>query len=373
MRFIAYILICLCSLNASAQPVMGIPLALKTSASNPYTHSYSIVTDYTQCGTANSTDFVLTLSYTVAALKTTANGGSVNNTTTFNGRTVPADVVFASDAAYTTLLSWSVIEYSATGGSILVKIKIPTLSYTANTTIYMGVGAAATTTYQGGSRGAAFSSDYKLYWSLGDGTTLNATDETSNALDGTITGATATTGVVGGAAAFNGTSSQYINASDASFPSGNGSRTMGCWMKIASSTSFNNIMYYGKGNSKQGSGMFLYNTSNSDMFWTFYAHDFDAGTPNVKNNAWHYVVTTYDGTTLRPYVDGAAGTTGTPSGVNTTLDHFRIGYSNLQAFITNGSIDECWVSNAVKTASTILAEYNNQKASSTFLTVTNIY
>ncbi len=51
-------------------------------------------------------------------------------------------------------------------------------------------------------------SNYNGVWHFPNGTTLSANDSTADANNGTINGATATTGKIGGAASFNGTSSE---------------------------------------------------------------------------------------------------------------------------------------------------------------------
>ena len=102
----------------------------------------AITIDYTKCGTADSTNFPVLVSFTNASLKTKANGGKVENS---NGY----DIQFFSDIGLTSKLSWEVEKYDATTGEIRAWVKIPTISHTANTVFYIAYGDSSISTFQG--------------------------------------------------------------------------------------------------------------------------------------------------------------------------------------------------------------------------------
>jgi len=95
-----------------------------------FSHYRTITVDHTLCGASNSTDFPVLVSGTYTYLKTTGNGGEVTNA---NGY----DIGFYSDSGLTTKLDWEVEKYVSTTGEIVAWVRIPTLSHTSDTVIYI--------------------------------------------------------------------------------------------------------------------------------------------------------------------------------------------------------------------------------------------
>ena len=91
-------------------------------------------------GSTNFTDFPILVDFTDPDLRTTANGGSVENA---NGY----DIVF-TDSDGSTLLNHQLISYDSTTGRVVTWVQIPTLQATANTTIYLYYGNASITSDQ---------------------------------------------------------------------------------------------------------------------------------------------------------------------------------------------------------------------------------
>jgi hypothetical protein len=101
--------------------------------SNGYAHRKAITVDYTKVASAaDLTDYQLHINSTITAIKTVANGGYVINNSNY------LDIRF--ELADGTKLSHEIVDYSPTTGALIAYVKIPTLSYTANTTIYMYFG-----------------------------------------------------------------------------------------------------------------------------------------------------------------------------------------------------------------------------------------
>ena len=90
-------------------------------------------------------------------------------------------------------------------------------------------------------------------------------------------------------------------------------------------------------------------------------------------NTWHYIVVTIDSSyNATLYVDGAynAGPRayGSPSSKTGDLNYGRYGGGG---YVLNGALDEVRLSNTVRPANRITAEWNNQKTGSTFVVVGN--
>jgi hypothetical protein len=96
---------------------------------------------------------------------------------------------------------------------------------------------------------------------------------------------------------------------------------------------------------------------------SFNGTEFAEGTTNVNDNVWHYIAGTYDGATLRIYVDGTQqasfGTVATPS-INT--DNVIIGqsYSSSNQYI--GSLDEISIWNKALSATEVSTNIGNSLA-----------
>src|SRR5262249_20339432 len=136
------------------------------------------------------------------------------------------DIRFYSDITLLTSLSFELERFVATTGQIIFWIKVPSLSSSADTTIYIAYGDAALNT--NASSTATWDSNYKAVYHFGDGSTVGLNDSTSNANTLTNHGATATTGQVYGAVNLVAASLQYLD--HASFVLGTTSLTVEAWI-----------------------------------------------------------------------------------------------------------------------------------------------
>jgi hypothetical protein len=157
---------------------------LSLPASGAYEGYRSVTFDHTRSGASDQTNFTALVSGAYNDMATVVNGGKVHNTVScgVNSITCPADLVVASDAACTVLLSWEIETYNAATGAILMWINVPTLSHSTNTSVYLCYGNPFVTTFQGGSIGAAYDSYTQFAGHFPDGTTLSAKDSSANPL-----------------------------------------------------------------------------------------------------------------------------------------------------------------------------------------------
>src|SRR5579863_4651657 len=154
-------------------------LPAKGTTDNGYTYSRAITIDHTRVPNTDQTNFPVLISNTYSYLATAANGGNVTNA---NGY----DITFTSDAAGTSPLAFEQEFYSPSTGKVSYWVKVPMLSHTTDTVIYMFYGNPSVTTDQS-NKMAVWDSNYAGVWHLPNGSTLSASDSTSNANNGTIT------------------------------------------------------------------------------------------------------------------------------------------------------------------------------------------
>ncbi|HLL65166.1 MAG TPA: LamG domain-containing protein, partial [Micromonosporaceae bacterium] len=173
------------------------------------------------------------------------------------------------------------------------------------------------------------------------------------------------------AAQFDGVN-DYMQAPTTSLPVGAAARTVETWFKtpgIAVGQFRQALFSYGSHPTagqqfaawleSGGTQIKLSANSTSDRTFTFPS--------NFNDNGWHHVAVTYDGTTVKMYVDGVAGTGGSAAvTLNTVVDAYgftvgRIapGRSNLstQSYF-NGTLDEVAFYNTAMSPATVLDHYN---------------
>ncbi len=132
------------------------------------------------------TNFPVLISLTLADLKTTANGGNVQNASGY-------DIIFTSDQAGNTQLAHEIESYTASTGEIIMWVRIPSL--VSATKIYLFYGNSSISSFQGNvtSNGVTgvWDSNYKGVWHLREdpsGAAPQMQDATSNNNDGTSNG-----------------------------------------------------------------------------------------------------------------------------------------------------------------------------------------
>lgn len=338
-----------------------------------YSYKRSITIDYTKCGSANSTDFPILVSGTYSYLATVANGGLVQNS---NGY----DIAFYSDLALTTPLYWEIERYIATTGEVVFWVKIPTVSYTVDTVIYMAYGDSGIATFQSTST-SVWNSNYKGVWHLPDGTTLGALDSTSIGSNGTITSATAVAGKIDGGATFNGTTAK-IDVGDMPSIEAQSKLTMTCWINPTALADYKGLIVKGSSGTSQvalalgGSGI----GSNSALLATMrngvdsYGH---TASSVVSTGNWYLVKYVFDGTLsgnsnrLKVYVNGVQKslTFNGTIGATTPSNAVNMFFADNNTYFFNGLMDEIRASIDADSQDWATTEYNNQNSPSTFYSI----
>ena len=335
---------------------------------NGYTYSRSITINHAQVPNTDQSNFPLLISGTYSYLKTVANGGYVQNS---NGY----DVIFTSDSGCATKLNHEVETYSATTGAVNYWVKVPTVSHTSDTMIYMCYRNASITTDQS-NKTAVWDTNYKGVWHLPNGTSLNANDSTSNGVNGTVTSTAAATGQVDGGGSFDGSTSR-IDMGNASALDGMTALTISAWIKPNSLTGANRIFTKWRGSflvgTKLGAGDVLrLSVEKSGGGLSI----FDSPASTLTTGSWQHLVLTWSQPNAATiYVNGTAKSVTitqdqnvTSTGTSSTA--VQIGYSSdgLGNHF-DGLIDEARMSNVVRSADWSKTEYNNQSSPSAFYTI----
>ncbi|MFC1632301.1 LamG domain-containing protein [Candidatus Omnitrophota bacterium] len=144
------------------------------------------------------------------------------------------------------------------------------------------------------------------YWDFDEGTGTTANDSSSNGYDGTVYGATWTTGQVGGALSFDGVD-DYVEVGDVPGLDISSAITLEAWAKTDKITNDtiiskdddagNREYYFGVSYDGNNPGRVRWALNTSGF------HFIDSSTI-VNDSQWHYIVGTYDGSYLRLYIDG---------------------------------------------------------------------
>src|SRR6266481_995214 len=194
----------------------------KQASAQSYSYRRAITIDHTKVANTDQSNFPVLVSGTYSYLATVANGGKVQNS---NGY----DIIFTSDAAGSTKLDHEIESYNASTGAVNFWVRIPTLSHTADTIIYVQYGNSAVSTSQENKAGvwqAGYQSVYHF------GSTVGADSGSAGyglSQTGTVT---AVTGKISGGVSFNGSAGNYLSHSSVSaFPSGTSAVTLEAWIK----------------------------------------------------------------------------------------------------------------------------------------------
>jgi hypothetical protein len=197
-------------------------------------------------------------------------------------------------------------------------------------------------------------------WGFDEASGPAANDSSGRANNGTISGATRTTaGKIGAALSFDGVN-DWVTVPDANSLDLTTGITMSAWVNAAQVGSIYRTvlmkeqpggmiytLYAGDGTGKPGGH--VYTTAENRI----------AGPSNTPLNTWTYLTSTWNGTTLRLYVNGVevankalAGTIRTSTGV------LRIGGNNIWSEWFRGSIDEVRVYNRALSVAEIQGDMN---------------
>jgi len=289
------------------------------------------------------------------------------------------DILFTlSDG--TTKIPHEIERYTSSSGGLTAWVKVPSISSSANTTIYMYYGNAASANQQ--DKTNVWTNSFRGVWHLNE-SSGNALDSTSYGTSGTYSG-TYTRNVAGKVSRgtdFNTNGElDWGDPADGHLDFGTGSLTVSAWVNIdatVGSGSWPTIIWKGIGSYTSG-----YDLEYEDDTNTMYFNIADGSTnewgmsssTTFSDDTWYYIVGVADrtGNRMHIYKNGVdtAGDTISPLGSIDTTGHAAVGADGGWGWF-DGILDEVRISNTARSAFWISTEYNNQNSPATFYSLGN--
>ena len=203
-------------------------------------------------------------------------------------------------------------------------------------------------------------------FSFNEGTGTTVADSSGNGNNGTITNGTWTTsGRFANALVFNG-SNALVTIPDASSLHLTAAMTLEAWVNpSAVNSTWRDVIYKGNDN------YYLEGTSTSNsapaIGGTFGGANANVyGTAGLAVNTWAHLAATYDGSTLRLYVNGTqVSSTARTGSIATSTNPLQIGGDSIYGQYFNGLIDEVRIYNVALTQAQIQSDMNTPIGAST--------
>lgn len=332
-------------------------------------------------GSSDLLNFPAYLELNDPALRHTSNGGNIQNINGF-------DIIFTlSDCA--TPLTYQIEDYDPVTGNLIVWVRVPVLSASINTLIYMYYGNSSVSSDP--SSATTWTSNYEGVWHMNnDPSSSTLTDYSGNGVNGTsfggMTSSDLVTGKLGDAIDFDGANDYFALANKFYTNSGEIPQlTISAWIN----TTFTNT--------SMSSNWSILDFDRSEYFNMFIHGDgrlgfatragsindsYAGAVGDLNDGNWHHVVGVFNGTDKLLYVDGALALTVTnPHGgvaLGTGANRFGFIGDGSEANSFNGSrnnryydgmYDEIRFLSTSLSSDWIATEYNNQNNPSSFYTL----
>lgn len=348
-------------LIASSSFALCFLLAPNTSkASFGFYRSVTATSSATAIPAAQS-NFPAVVDVTLASLKTTGNGGNVQNA---NGYDIG---FYSSTDCATGKINYQRENYVGTTGEFEAWVPITTLN--TSTVVYMCYGDASVSTDPSSST-APWDANYVSVYHLTNGGAATTTDSTANKNDGVNTSVqSSTAGQIDGATSFDGTNGYIAPLGKTNIPSGAASTMMEGWFNASVATGGYRVGVSVGDVTTASTGYFVLN-HNGDAILGLQSH-FDTDTGVFASAGWHHIAITYDGTTQNTYVDGSQFASNAQT-YNVQLNNIHsivgIGVDANPGFsdpLWQGTIDETRISNVARSANWVKTDYWNSFATGT--------
>jgi hypothetical protein len=241
--------------------------------------------------------------------------------------------------------------YNSTTGHLTAWVRVPILSSSTDTTIFMYYGNSTVPDQQNST--GVWDSNYLLVLHLNDGPT-QCNDSTINGNNGILSGnVTQAQGEIGNGYSFTGGNvslPKILSGSQTQF-------TFSAWINAQSGARY----FISEWTNNQGA--FLQVVGNSVL--QFYVNGMMVQKP-VTLDQWHYVVGTYNGTALSLWVDGGTPVSVAASAPSWPNQNMTLGDRSDNQRTFYGLIDEVRVSSIARSNDWINTEYLNQNNPSVF-------
>jgi hypothetical protein len=197
--------------NLSATVPLVLEPSLPSSAQcwSGYSYQRSIVIDHTQVPHTDQVNFPFLFNTTDPAFRTTANGGHVTSAAGY-------DLAFSTDPDGRTMLDAEIEAYNPATGQLVAWVRIPDLSHTADTVLYVFYGNANITAAPQQNAAGVWDSNFEAVYHLATPGSGVATDSTAYQNNGVLFDAAQAGGQIDGAAAFDGATT-YLQPATVAF------------------------------------------------------------------------------------------------------------------------------------------------------------
>jgi hypothetical protein len=355
----------LCIFAAAA--ILGVLLSPDNSQASWYNTSWNyrqkLVIDSTKVsGSSNHSDFPVLINQKFPQLTTALSSGN--------------DILFTSYDGSTKLMH-EIESFDSTTGELVAWVRIPTLDYDDDTTIYLYWGNSAASDQQADCSTAAnctFGSDYIAVYHLNSASS-GADDSASSPVDLSENGTPTyqEPGPISYAMGFNPTGqNDDVSASyNSKFDLGT-TVTLQAWLKPGDSSEWEQrVINQGNGDDDSNWGMIINDSNKYVQFRTSSSNDWESSI-SLDEDTWQQLTITFNDNDndIYIYVDGQEVdsnlnyTHSIATGGNDTFDIGGIAGRNERGF--DGLIDEARVLGVVRSADWIATEYTNQSNPQSF-------
>lgn len=329
---------------------------------NGYLRRATITVNHAKCGSGGALANFPFYFAGSAECATTANGGYSLSTGN--------DVVFSSDPDGQTTLSFKKVlgTYNSTTGAGVWWVNAGSgtsqLTSVSDAVVYVFVGKASVSD---GSSTAAFNSNYKLAADYPDGSSLTSpvADMTSGGNNGTVTGATATSGKIDGAAAVS--SASHIIDFGSGMTDLTSNWTVSGWFNRDSAAAADRFAIYSRWtNTTTNRQLFCYFNATSDnkihVDIPFVVALFTSTSTFAPGSGWNHYAVTRSGNNYSLYVNGntTPEATVTDSSTQETGGNVTVGNwtFNLGGSLVKGAVGGTRTLNAAMSADWVATDYN---------------
>jgi hypothetical protein len=258
---------------------------------------------------------------------------------------------------------------------VLAWVRIPFLSHTSDTVIYVFYGDSAITTVQS-TASSVWDANFVGVWHFSSAGSPDVHDSTVSGANGTNNSTTSGSGQIDGAASLTGANGQRISVpNSASWNFGSANFTVEWWEKRTSLQNPGNYVIARDGTTNTVPFIFgaaFNGGSTNNVFMSSNGSSWDIGggqsMGTIDLNQWNHFAIRRSGNNFYTYKNGSQTNTFTSSlGLNWNNNPLSIGYGQNSSYVFAGSLDEVRISHAARSPDWISTEYANQLSPATFL------
>jgi len=329
------------------------PKASAAWYNSSWNYRQKIIIDHNKVPNTDQTDFPVLIKITDA-----------NNAIFTKAQDDGDDIRFTSSNE-TTDLKFEVENFSKTTPELIAWVKIPTLSHTTDTTIYLYYGNASAEAPLAADQQAVWSNGYAGVWHMNQAASP-ALDSTSYAHNGTQSGGVTfgSVGIIGSATQYSG-SSQFLSGSGINLVSS--PFTVSAWI---TPTDFSVAHgWFGVGTVGIDKALHLKTMNSTSVRFGLYGDDLNITVPNMTGQTLYTAATLNSNLLQSYYQQGSFIGSRTANSYFVGPTNWVIGQNTINADYFAGKIDEVRISSTARSADWIATEYANQNSPSTFATI----